>query len=170
MSKNVFVIATRGHALHLAGLAAKKLKRLEVEIVEQRALVEKYEALAPTLPESAAPAVRAKKVYAVGEVVKFNYGRDKTRVELQGVVKAVSPDGGKLKVEVGEGFDAQVYTIFTGAITARVAANGDVEQVEAEPSDNGDQSSDNQPADLGESSDNSGTAEATPAFDADPLA
>lgn len=174
-NKNTFVISTKGHALHLIALATKKLDRLKVEVKEQEDKIGEYNALLPTLPETAAPTVRAKKTYEVGQTLKFNYGRKETRSELTGVVEAVSDDKKQLAMVIGSGFSAQRYTIFTGAVVAVVNADGSSEAVEPEvdPTDS-QRVLDNPPAynpsNPDDASRNDAPTDPGASFDADPLA
>lgn len=57
----------------------------------------------------------------VGTVVAFNYGRAETRKQLTGVVLATKTQekGPTLyRITVGEGFDAQTYTVQANAIVS----------------------------------------------------
>lgn len=56
---------------------------------------------------------------AVGQAVKFDYGRGEKRRELEGTVTALKDDekkGRLLAVTVGEGFDLQVLQISAGDV------------------------------------------------------
>lgn len=115
MSKNTFVIATRSHALHLAELSRTKLTRLQGECEALQTRIGELEALAPTLPEKAAPAVRKPRVIEPGTVVKFAHGRGAKRKELVGTV--IAQQETQVRIRVGEGFSEATYTVFVGAVS-----------------------------------------------------
>jgi hypothetical protein len=66
---------------------------------------------------------------AVGDSLKFTFGRAANRKNYEGVVKGVAETdkGNKYKVEVGEGFDAELFVISASDIVV-----GDFVAVDAE--------------------------------------
>lgn len=113
-----FTIATAAHARHLLKLAIARQAKQQQELEATKAQIVEYENLVSTLPEGVAPAARP--VYAVGAVVDFFFGREASRKQLSGVIVAVKTNDKGLpeqyKVTVGEGFDAESYKVYPGAI------------------------------------------------------
>ncbi|MEJ1593506.1 hypothetical protein SMA75_20140 [Escherichia coli] len=93
----------------------EQLQAVEAKIVELQAEAQK---LAEQIETEKALAN-----LAAGTTITFNYGRADTRKELQGVVKGVADTdkGRRIKVESGEGFDAEIYIIEVAAIVKVVA-------------------------------------------------
>ena len=100
------------------------IARKTQEIAGLNARIAEIEALAPTLPEAAAsssgPAVSAD----VGDVVRCEFGRAPNRKEVEATVVGVKtdPDTGKvtaLKVQYGDGFDAETQVIRPGQVKSR---------------------------------------------------
>lgn len=60
-----------------------------------------------------------------GDVVTFQHGRAETAKQYDGTVMGVKDgeNGRWVKVQVGEGFDAEVFTIRTAAVSANPAAD-----------------------------------------------
>lgn len=97
-----------------------KTNREKLASVESR--IEKLKAEAEVLRANLGNEVDTSKIVA-GRVVDFNYGKAPNLRPLSGAVvgvKAAVPGekGGTLvRVAVGEGFDAQIVTIFPSAVT-----------------------------------------------------
>lgn len=104
--KRLETIASQSAALNtkLNELADERVK-LQTELVQAEANAERDSALANGLP--------------VGTPVTFTYGRAESKRTLQGVVKAskATDAGRQYKIESGEGFDSELYTVLAGAIS-----------------------------------------------------
>ena len=118
-------ITTAKHARFLAETARKRAAKFRTQADEADAAAAGYDELAKTLPESnpSSSGGKVRPVIEVGTPVSFRFGRttstSKARI-LDGVVKA-RKDGedGKpeaYKVEVGTGFDADLFTVQPGSI------------------------------------------------------
>lgn len=105
----------------------EKIKDLREDIVELQARIAKKEELLSALTTEAENEESIANL-AAGDAITFAFGRAATRRVQSGVVRAVQRTDGNvlLKVETGEGFDAQLVLIDAGA----VLLTG--EQVEAE--------------------------------------
>jgi hypothetical protein len=70
--------------------------------------------------EAAAAAGNAMANLASGDVIEFLFGRGETRKQRAGVVLGVAETdkGKKIKVQTGEGFDAEILVISPDAIVA----------------------------------------------------
>lgn len=70
--------------------------------------------------EAAAAAGNAMANLASGDVIEFMFGRGETRKQRAGVVLGIAETdkGKKIKVQTGEGFDAEILVIATDAIVA----------------------------------------------------
>ena len=114
--------ATAKHARFLSEAATKRAEKLDAQAAAARADAARYAELATTLPAANAATPKARPVFEVGAEVTFRYGRTTATSQaktLTGVVKACKDEDGKpvaYKIEAGEGFDAEVYTVQPGAI------------------------------------------------------
>jgi hypothetical protein len=81
--------------------------------------------------EAAAAAGDAMANLASGDVIEFMFGRGETRKQRAGVVKGIADTekGKRIKVETGEGFDAEILVIAPDAI---VSVAKDAEEAAAE--------------------------------------
>lgn len=70
--------------------------------------------------EAAAAAGNAMEKLASGDVIEFMFGRGETRKQRAGVVLGIAEVDGKkrIKVQTGEGFDAEILVIAPDAIVA----------------------------------------------------
>jgi sRNA-binding protein len=70
--------------------------------------------------EAAAAAGNAMANLASGDVIEFMFGRGETRKQRAGVVLGIAETdkGKKIKVQTGEGFDAEILVITPDAIVA----------------------------------------------------
>ena len=105
-------------------------KRLETIETQSKTLSEKLAALSEEyrkLSEELASAAQADENAAaianglpVGANVTFVYGRAESKRTLNGVVKASKPTdaGRQYKIESGEGFDTELFTVLGSAISA----------------------------------------------------
>lgn len=96
----------------------------EEKLAQAKRLVAQYEA------ELAQERIRDN--IQTGDTVTFDHGRGNTRATLTGTVLGMKDDsnGRWVKVQIGEGFDADTKTIRTAAITANPDAEKRVAEAE----------------------------------------
>ena len=127
-AKAPFVPVTQGQARMVIERLRKGISAAHKSIDEREAQIASLEALIPTLPEASAsvPAAAKRPKIEAGTAVQFRYGRGDTAKVRDGVVKARkdNADGNPelYRVEVGEGFDAELVTVYPGQITPFAAA------------------------------------------------
>ena len=124
--KAPFVPVTQGQARMVIERLRKGISAAHKSIDDREAQIASLESLIPTLPEAAAatPAAARRPKIEPGTVVQFRYGRGESAKVRDGVVKARkdNADGNPelYRVESGEGFDAELLTVYPGQITVVV--------------------------------------------------
>lgn len=88
---------------------------LDEKIAQTEALLEKYKA------EKAAQAAQSN--VSIGDTVRFRFGRGDTKRELVGTVLGDKTDSGGrwLKVQAGEGFDAETFKVHASNVIELIA-------------------------------------------------
>lgn len=108
---------TRKAAFHAITLATARIAKATTAIEADTALIAACQALIPTLPEQV---VVDRRVFAEGDQLTFNFGRGESRKPLVGTVRAVkAKEDGTVeayRVEVGTGFDSELFTVQPGAV------------------------------------------------------
>lgn len=120
-------VATQANAERITTLAGKRIAAAAASIAEDKALVAYVTSIKDSLAVGTASGAKVIPV-DVGDSIIFKRKSKDGAVEVAGVVKAVRPaEEGKLpqyRVEVGEGFDAELVNVFPGTVTKNVTKAG----------------------------------------------
>jgi len=123
--KPEFVPTTKGQASMIVDRLRKGITTLFTEIDTREAKIAALLTLAESLPDQApASPAKAKIKLDPGTVVEFRYGRAETAKVKTGTIRARKDNAETgnpelYRVESGEGFDAELFTVYPGQIVVK---------------------------------------------------
>ena len=123
-------LGTQANAARIKALAQGRVDKAQQVLAEDGALVAAIAAIEATLPVGTPSGAKVIPV-SVGDTIKFNRKGKAGAVVTEGVVKAIKPAAAntlaQYRVEVGEGFDAELVNVFPGTVIENVTKGGDAQ-------------------------------------------